>query len=72
MKKETEKETTETSPIEEVLSVEPVIVSEIVSEPETKSEARIAFEKFIENYKKQNPKKYEEKKVALEAELNTL
>lgn len=34
-----------------------------------KSDARIAFEAVIEEYKKSNPEKYEAKKAELEAKL---
>ena len=37
-----------------------------------KSSAYLAFEAFIETYKKQNPAKYEIKKEELLAKLNTL
>lgn len=37
-----------------------------------KSEAYLQYEKLIENYKKQNPAKYEVKKSVLEARLAAL
>ena len=39
---------------------------------ESKSEARIAFEALIEQYKKESPLKYEQKKAELEAKLAKL
>tara|TARA_R110000868_G_scaffold75379_2_gene217552 strand:+ start:1948 stop:2097 length:150 start_codon:yes stop_codon:yes gene_type:complete len=36
------------------------------------SDAYVAYEKLIENYKKQNPVKYETKKAELEKKLSSL
>lgn len=46
-------------------SVEEVEVS-------VESDAKVAFRKLVEGYKVENPTKYELKKEALEAKLNSL
>lgn len=44
----------------------------IIIMAKTKEDAKVAFRKLIEVYKSANPKKYEMKKEALEAKLNSL
>lgn len=44
-------------------------VEEVKEVKVKKSDARIAFEAVIEEYKKSNPEKYEAKKAELEAKL---
>lgn len=48
------------------------MAKEKVEKEEVKSEARIAFEALIEQYKKESPLKYEQKKAELEAKLAKL
>lgn len=45
------------------------VVEEVVS---VESDAKVAFRKLLEVYKVENPSKYEAKKEALEAKLNSL
>lgn len=60
--------TKKTTPeVEEVQAPEPT--TEVAVE---ESEAKKAFRAFIETYKQRNPVKYELKKEALEAQLNSL
>jgi predicted SnoaL-like aldol condensation-catalyzing enzyme len=48
------------------------IVEEVVVEVVAESEAKKAFRKLMDTYQKQNPSKFEAKKEALEAKLNSL
>lgn len=43
-----------------------------IKEPKKKSDAYLAYEKLVENYKKQNPVKYETKKAVLAERLAKL
>lgn len=58
-------------PIDEVDAVLDAI-DPVEEAPKGESEAKAKFRKIIEEYKVQNPVKYELKKDALEAKLNTL
>jgi hypothetical protein len=63
---ETEEETAETEEVEETEEEEKEEI------PEVLSERQIKFQKLINKYKVQNPKKYALKKEALEAQLKAL
>ena len=62
--------------VEEVIEeVEAVLEEEVVVVKKTKkggSDAKKAYQSTLDAYKAQNPEKYEAKKAALEAKLNTL
>lgn len=47
-------------------------VEKVVEEVVAESSAKVAFRNLIEAYKVKNPAKYEAKKEALEAKLNSL
>jgi hypothetical protein len=52
--------------------VQEEVVEVVQEEVRADSDAKVAFRKLIEVYKVSNPAKYEAKKEALEAKLNSL
>ncbi len=60
----------ETEAVEEIEDAEETTEAEESTEPE--SEEKQAYRELIENYAKQNPVKYAQKKEALEGKLNEM